>query len=128
MKERVLPNRVQELKFESDMFLLPRQVLNTLLKDTIQKMVNKQSDEGSVTLKIDITMEKTEDADYLPENDPARLSPRFDCNVTAQIKSSTKLSAQADEAGHLVYDEEENTWLLVDGDPQLTIQDIFEEF
>lgn len=127
-KEKILPNGVQELRIESEMFLLAREALNTMLKTTVARMVHKQNEEGSVTLKIDIKMEKTEDADYLPEGDPARFTPKIDCNVTSQIKMSEKLNVPADDAGHLMFDEEENMWLLVDGDPQLTIQDIFDDF
>lgn len=117
--------RTQELKFESELFDLARLTLDSVLGKTISDMLIKASDEATITMKININLLQTKDAEDLEEDDPANWTPIFDCNVSSQIKSTFKLDAPVEPAGHLQRDPD-GRWHLVDGDPQMRLED-FEE-
>lgn len=118
--------RTQKLEFESEIFDLARATLDSVLGRTITDMLAKSSDEAIVTMKISINLTPTPDVDDLEEDDPANWTPIFDCDVSSQIKSSYKLSAPVEPAGHLLCDPDGN-WHLIDGDPQMRLEDLEEE-
>lgn len=117
--------RKQELKFESELFNLARNTLDAVLNRTILDMLIKAADDATITLKINVNLIPTEDAEDLADDDPANWTPIFDCDVSSQIKSTYKLSAPVEHAGHLQRDHDGKLYLL-DGDPQMRIED-FEE-
>lgn len=118
--------RTQELKFESELFDLARTTLDCVLGKTITDMISKASDEATITMKISVNLIPTPDAEELEENDPANWTPEFDVDVSSQIKSNFKLNAPVNRAGHLQRDED-GKWHLVDGDPQMRLEDFQED-
>ena len=118
--------RLQKIDFESPIFELARKALDTILSTTITKMVNTGNDEADVNLKISIVMTKTEGADQMEDGDPARKTPLFTAKVSRTIKDKADLEAPVESKGHLVQSDEDMTWYVFDGDPQMKISDYIE--
>lgn len=125
MKEEKQNKRLQKINFNtSEIFMVPRQILNEMLNGTISRMVEKNAVEGEVTLKISITMNETQDTFYLDDDNPAKMTPEFTAKVTRTIKDKFDINAPVEAKGHLMRGENAGEWFVFDGDPQMTIDDL----
>lgn len=125
MREEKRTKRLQPIDFNaSEIFALPREALNKMINSTITRMVEKNAEEGEVTLKISITMDETPDTFDLEDTDPSKKTPKFSAKVTRTIKDKFDLDAPIETKGHLLKGEDQNEWFVYDGDPQMTFDDL----
>ena len=125
MKEEKKTKRLQPIDFNtSEIFILPRQALNSMINSTITRMIEKNAEEGDVTLKVSITMTETPDTFDLEDNDPSKKTPLFSAKVSRTIKDKFDLDTPVSAKGHLMRGEEPNEWFVYDGDPQMRFDDL----
>ena len=103
------------LDFDSDTFEDMKQDMNFILQRLIGTMQEKGSIEGSMTLKIDVTMEK----EFIPNYDPdikgetREISkPQFKHKVTSAVKINDDKSGTFNNEMEMVMDEDSGVFKL----------------
>ena len=106
----------KKLDFDSDTFEEMKKDMNFVLQRLIGNMQEKGSDEGSMTLKIDVTMVK----EFIPNYDPdikgesrEVSKPQFKHKVTSAVKINDEKSGSFNNEMELVMDEETGVFKLV---------------
>ena len=106
----------KRLDFDSDTFEEMKKDMNFVLQRLIGNMQEKGSDEGSMTLKIDVTMIK----EFIPNYDPdikgesREISkPQFKHKVTSVVKINDEKSGSLNNEMELVMDEDTGVFKLV---------------
>ena len=106
----------KRLDFESDTFWDMKRDMNFVLQRLIGNMREKGTDEGSMTLKIDITMVR----EFVPNYDPdikgetREISkPQFKHKVTSAVKINDEKSGSFNNEMELVMDEDTGIFKLV---------------
>ncbi len=106
----------KRLDFESDTFWDMKRDMNFVLQRLIGNMREKGTDEGSMTLKIDITMVR----EFVPNYDPdikgetREISkPQFKHKVTSAVKINDEKSGSFNNEMELVMDDETGIFKLV---------------
>ncbi len=106
----------KRLDFDSDTFEEMKKDMNFVLQRLIGNMQEKGTDEGSMTLKIDVTMVK----EFIPNFDPnikgesRKVSkPQFKHKVTSAVKINDEKSGTFNNEMELVMDEETGVFKLV---------------
>lgn len=106
----------KRLDFDSDTFKGMKKDMNFVLQRLIGNMREKDTDEGSMTLKIDVTMVK----EFIPNYDPSIKGeirevnkPQFKHKVTSAIKINDEKSGNFDNEMELVMDEDTGVFKLV---------------
>lgn len=106
----------KRLDFDSDTFEEMKKDMNFVLQRLIGNMQEKGTNEGSMTLKIDVTMEK----EFIPNYDPdikgetrEVSKPQFKHKVTSDVKINDKKSGSFNNEMELVMDEETGVFKLV---------------
>lgn len=104
------------LDFDSDTFNGMKKDMNFVLQRLIGNMREKDTDEGSMTLKIDVTMVK----EFIPNYDPSIKGeirevnkPQFKHKVTSAVKINDEKSGNFDNEMELVMDEDTGVFKLV---------------
>lgn len=104
------------LDFDSDTFKGMKKDMNFVLQRLIGNMREKDTDEGSMTLKIDVTMVK----EFIPNYDPSIKGeirevnkPQFKHKVTSAVKINDEKSGNFDNEMELVMDEDTGVFKLV---------------
>ena len=99
----------KRLDFDSDTFEGMKHDMNFVLQRLLGNMIEKQSTEGSMTIKIDVTMVK----EFIPNYDPnvkgesREISkPQFKHKVTSAVKISDEKSGNLNNEMEMVMDEE----------------------
>ena len=99
----------KRLDFDSDTFKGMKKDMNFVLQRLIGNMREKDTDEGSMTLKIDVTMVK----EFIPNYDPSIKGeirevnkPQFKHKVTSAVKINDEKSGNFDNEMELVMDGE----------------------
>lgn len=105
----------KRLDFESDTFAEMKKDMNFVLQRLIGTMQEKQATEGSMTLKIDVTMIK----EYVPNYDPKIKGesrevskPQFKHKVTSNVKINDEKSGNLNSEMELFFDEETGNYAL----------------
>lgn len=105
----------KRLDFDSDTFGDMKTDMNFVLQRLLGNMVEKQSTEGSMTIKIDVTMVK----EFIPNYDPnikgesREISkPQFKHKVTSAVKISDEKSGNLNNEMEMVMDEETGCYVL----------------
>lgn len=103
------------LDFDGDTFEEMKKDMNFVLQRLIGNMQEKGSDEGSMTLKINVTMEK----EFIPNYDPnikgesrEVSKPQFKHEVTSVVKINDKKSGSFNNEMELVMDEDTGVFKL----------------
>lgn len=103
----------KRLDFDSDTFEGMKHDMNFVLQRLLGNMIEKQSTEGSMTIKIDVTMVK----EFIPNYDPnvkgesREISkPQFKHKVTSAVKISDEKSGNLNNEMEMVMDEETGKW------------------
>lgn len=98
----------KRLDFDSDTFEGMKHDMNFVLQRLLGNMIEKQSTEGSMTIKIDVTMVK----EFIPNYDPnvkgesREISkPQFKHKVTSAVKISDEKSGNLNNEMEMVMDE-----------------------
>ena len=106
----------KRLDFDSDTFEEMKKDMNFVLQRLIGNMREKDTDEGSMTLKIDVTMVK----EFIPNYDPSIKGeirevnkPQFKHKVTSAVKINDEKSGNFDNEMELVMDEDTGVFKLV---------------
>lgn len=104
------------LDFDSDTFGEMKKDMNFVLQRLIGNMQEKGTNEGSMTLKIDVTMVK----EFIPNYDPdikgesrEVSKPQFKHKVTSAVKINDEKSGSFNNEMELVMDEETGVFKLV---------------
>ena len=100
----------KKLDFDSNTFENMKHDMNFVLQRLLGNMIEKQSKEGSMTIKIDVTMVK----EFIPNYDPnikgesREISkPQFKHKVTSAVKITDDILGDADTEGYDYEDPEE---------------------
>ena len=106
----------KRLDFDSDTFAEMKKDMNFVLQRLIGNMQEKGSDEGSMTLKIDVTMVK----EFIPNYDPdikgesrEVSKPQFKHKVASVVKINDEKSGSLNNEMELVMDEDTGVFKLV---------------
>lgn len=106
----------KRLDFDSDTFEDMKEDMNFVLQRLIGNMKEKCTNEGSMTLKIDVTMVK----EFIPNYDPdikgesrEVSKPQFKHKVTSAVKINDEKSGSFNNEMELVMDEETGVFKLV---------------
>lgn len=119
---------IQELVIEDETFEEARANFNRVLQRLFKNMVDSDSTDGSITLKIDVTL----DREYIPNYDPniegeSRKihKPKFKHKVSSNITVKDELSGNKNPEMQLVWDEERQMYVLayISGTEQRSIFD-----
>lgn len=101
----------EEITMDSETFTQVRENFDMLLQRLFQKMQQNNSDEGSISLKVDVNMID----DYIPGEDGAtrRISkPVLKHKITTTVPVKDSLDGKKDAGMELVYDEELKRYVL----------------
>lgn len=105
----------KRLDFDSDTFEGMKHDMNFILQRLLGNMIEKQSTEGSMTIKIDVTMVK----EFIPNYDPnvkgesREISkPQFKHKVTSAVKINDEKSGNLNNEMEMVMDEETGCYVL----------------
>ena len=106
----------KRLDFDSDTFEIMKKDMNFVLQRLIGNMQEKGTNEGSMTLKIDVTMVK----EFIPNYDPdikgesrEVSKPQFKHKVTSAVKINDEKSGSFNNEMELVMDEDTGVFKLV---------------
>ena len=122
----------QETKIESQSFEAMRRDANAVLQRLLKNMVEKNTNEGTLTIKIDVM--------FLPQYIPIppeqrkegdgetrkALKPQFKHKIASTMQVKGEASGRMDnESMELVWDGEQQAYILtpVDGDRQMSVFD-----
>lgn len=106
----------KKLDFESNTFEDMKRDMTFVLQRLIGNMEEKGSNEGTMTLKIDITMIKEFIPNYDPEikGETREVSkPQFKHKVTSAVKISDEKSGSLNNEMECVFDKETGTYVMV---------------
>lgn len=106
----------KRLDFDSDTFDQMKKDMNFVLQRLIGNMQEKGANEGSMTLKIDVTMIKEFILNYDPdvEGETREISkPQFKHKVTSAVKINDEKSGVFNNEMELVMDEDTGVFKLV---------------
>jgi hypothetical protein len=103
------------LTLNSDAFNALKNDFNQMLRATLSSMEQKEAEEGTITLKLGISLQK----DYVA--DPAIVTyeaqreiirPKFDHKVTATIQYKSEKTGTLSGDYELVWDRDINEWVM----------------
>ena len=105
----------KKLDFDSNTFEDMKHDMNFVLQRLLGNMIEKQSNEGSMTIKIDVTMVK----EFIPNYDPnikgesREISkPQFKHKVTSAVKITDEKGGNLNNEMEMVMDEETGCYVL----------------
>lgn len=106
---------VKHLNFESDTFSDMKRDMNFVLQRLLGNMQEKGATEGSMTLKVDISLAN----EYIPNYDPEvegesrKISkPKFKHKVTSAVQIKDEKSGNLDTEMELTFDEESGEYVM----------------
>lgn len=105
----------KKLDFDSNTFEDMKHNMNFVLQRLLGNMIEKQSNEGSMTIKMDVTMVK----EFIPNYDPnikgesREISkPQFKHKVTSAVKITDEKGGNLNNEMEMVMDEETGCYVL----------------
>lgn len=105
----------KKLDFDSDTFEDMKQDMNFVLQRLLGNMQEKETNEGSMTIKIDVTLVK----EFIPNYDPdvkgesrEVSKPQFKHKVTSAVKINDEKSGSFNNEMEMVMDEETGVFKL----------------
>lgn len=106
---------IKNLTLEDETFEEPRQNFNRVLQRLFKSMIESGSTEGSITMKMDVTLEQ----EYIPNYDPnvegesRKISkPSFKHKVSSTVTVKDEMSGNKDPQMELVWDEDKQMYIL----------------
>lgn len=106
---------VKHLNFESDTFSDMKRDMNFVLQRLLGNMQEKGATEGSMTLKVEISLTN----EYIPNYDPEvegesrKISkPKFKHKVTSAVQIKDEKSGNLDTEMELTFDEESGEYVM----------------
>lgn len=111
----MIMDNIQELVLEDGTFEEARQNFNRVLQRLFKSMLDSGSSDGSITLKIDVSLTR----EYIPNNDPdiegesrEIQKPKFDHKVSSTVTVKDELKGNKNPEMELVWDEEKQMYVL----------------
>lgn len=111
----MIMDNIQELVLEDVTFDEARQNFNRVLQRLFRSMLDSGSSDGSITLKIDVSLTR----EYIPNNDPdiegesrEIHKPKFDHKVSSTVTVKDELKGNKNPEMELVWDEEKQMYVL----------------
>lgn len=108
-------DNIKSLVLEDETFEEPRQNFNRVLQRLFKSMIDSGSTDGSITLKIDVSLAQ----EYIPNYDPdvegesRKISkPAFKHKVTSTVTVRDEVSGNKNPQMELVWDEEKQMYVL----------------
>lgn len=104
-------NNCEEIKIESDVFANARDNFDLLLQRLFRSMEKNNSDEGSITLKVDLEMVR----DWVPDEDGKSIEvnkPVIKHKVSIAVPVKDSIDSKRDTRMNLVWDDELNRYVL----------------
>lgn len=104
-------NNYEEMKIESDVFTTARENFDLLMQRLFASMEENNSDEGSITLKVDLQMKQ----DWVPNGEGGSVEvnkPVIKHKVTIAVPVKDSMDSKKDTGMNLVWDEELNRYVL----------------
>lgn len=104
-------NNYEEMRIESDVFTTARENFDLLMQRLFASMEKNNSDEGSITLKVDLQMKQ----DWVPNGEGGSVEvnkPAIKHKVTISVPVSESMNSKKDTGMNLVWDEELNRYVL----------------
>lgn len=108
-------DNIKNLTLEDETFEEPRQNFNRVLQRLFKSMIDSGSTDGSITMKIDVSMEQ----EYIPNYDPEidgesrKISkPVFKHKVTSTVTVKDEVSGSKNPQMELIWDEEKQMYVL----------------
>lgn len=101
----------QEITMESESFSQIREKFNLLLQRLFQKMEQNHSDEGSITMKVDVAI----GTDFIPDENGSSKEvhkPVLKYKISTQVPVKDGQNGQKDTGMALVYDDELKRYVL----------------
>lgn len=106
---------VKHLNFESDTFSDMKRDMNFVLQRLLGNMQEKGATEGSMTLKVDISLTNEYIPNYVPEveGESRKISkPKFKHKVTSAVQIKDEKSGNLDTEMELTFDEESGEYVM----------------
>ena len=106
---------IKELNFDSDTFENMKRDMNFVLQRLLGHMQEYGTDEGGMTLKIEVTMKRETIPNFDPDiSEPVReiSKPAFKHKVTSAVKINDEKSGNLEEEMELYMDEETGVYKL----------------
>ena len=106
---------VKHLNFESDTFSDMKRDMNFVLQRILGNMQEKGATEGSMTLKVDISLANEYITNYDPEveGESRKISkPKFKHKVTSAVQIKDEKSGNLDTEMELTFDEESGEYVM----------------
>jgi len=120
-----------ELKLSSDAFNALKSDFDSMLRQVLYSMEQKEAEEGSMTIKLDISLLKEHVTDYKSSIEGAQreiIVPKFKHKVTSTITYKDEKSGFLGGRFELVWDPATSGWILREiDDGQTTLFDDEEE-
>lgn len=110
MNEPIIRN-YEELTLDSDTFQQIRENFDLLFQKLLRKMEQNNSEEGSITLKIDVNLE----TDWVPDDDGNSKEihkPLIKHKVTTTVPVKDSFDGKKETGMNLVYDEDLKRYVL----------------
>lgn len=101
----------QEITMESETFSKIRESFNLLLQRLFQKMEQNHSDEGAITLKVNLSISK----DFIPDGNGSSREvhkPILKYKIDTQVPVKDGFDGKNDTGMELVYDDELKRYVL----------------
>lgn len=106
---------IRDLFLEDETFEDARQKFNTVLQRLFRSMIDTESNEGSITLKMDVSMQ----TEYIPNHDPdikgesrcVRL-PQFAYKVSSSITVKDEQKGNKNPQMELVWDDKQQKYVI----------------
>lgn len=105
----------KKLNFDSDTFKDVKRDMNFVLQRLLGNMLEKESTEGSMTLKIDVGFKTEYIPNYNPEieGESRKIEkPTFKHKVTSQLQIKDEKSGNMDTEMELVFDEDTGEYVM----------------
>lgn len=113
----------------SEAFCKLRDDFNKMIEETLTKMQQKGSSDAALTIKLDISLEKTFEPVNLPDGTQTMRDvyiPQFSHKVTSAMQIKSQLAGKFDEECELIYDAAQQRHMLVPFG-QLSLSDEFKK-
>ena len=108
-------NNYFELNLEGDAFNALKSDFNSMLRQVLHSMEQKEAEDGTLNIKLDISLLKENVQDFDAEHEGAEreiIIPKFKHNVTSTITYKDKKSGFLGGNFELVWDKTTGSWIL----------------
>lgn len=118
-------DNIKELRITSEVFEDARNKFDGVLQKLFKTMLESRSDEGSITMKIDVQLKTTEIPDSRTGENREINVPVFGCKVSSNVALKNKEEAISSPEMELIFDDESMSYKLtyISNTDQKTIWD-----